>query len=65
MESSVFCASTPLGGNTSTEVTNSPCTILRDHFERYMTIQLENFAIADGEIEDGGSGRLVKHGNRV
>ena len=38
---------------------------LRDHFERYMTIQLENFAIADGEIEDGGSGRLVKHGNRV
>jgi formylmethanofuran dehydrogenase subunit A len=38
---------------------------LRDHFERYMTIRLENFAIADGEIEDGGSGRLVKHGNRV
>src|SRR5882672_6788453 len=34
IESKVFCASTPLGGNTSTEVTNSPCTILRDHFDR-------------------------------
>jgi formylmethanofuran dehydrogenase subunit A len=35
---------------------------LRDHFERYMTIRLDNFAIADGEIEDGGRGRLVKYG---
>jgi formylmethanofuran dehydrogenase subunit A len=32
---------------------------LRDHFERYMTIRLGNFAIADGEIED--KGRLIKH----
>jgi formylmethanofuran dehydrogenase subunit A len=37
---------------------------LRDHFERYMTIRLDNFRIADGEIEDGGRGRLVKHGAR-
>jgi len=37
---------------------------LRDHFERYMTIRLDNFAIADGEIEDGGRGRLVKYGGR-
>jgi formylmethanofuran dehydrogenase subunit A len=35
---------------------------LRAHFERYMTLQLDNFRIADGEIEDGGQGRLVKHG---
>jgi len=34
---------------------------LRDHFERYQTVRLDNFAIADGEIEDGGQGRLVKH----
>jgi formylmethanofuran dehydrogenase subunit A len=37
---------------------------LRDHFERYQTVRLDNFAIADGEIEDGGLGRLVKYGNR-
>ena len=35
---------------------------LREHFERYMTVRLDNFAIADGEIEDGGQGRLVKYG---
>jgi formylmethanofuran dehydrogenase subunit A len=35
---------------------------LRDHFERYMTVQLDNFRIADGEIEDSGRGRLVKYG---
>ena len=34
---------------------------LREHFERYLTVRLENFAIADGEIEDGGNGRLVQH----
>ncbi len=34
---------------------------LRAHFERYQTVRLDNFAIADGEIEDGGQGRLVKH----
>ena len=34
---------------------------LRDHFERYQTVRLDNFAIADGEIEDAGRGRLVKH----
>ena len=34
---------------------------LRDHFERYYTIRLDNFAVADGEIEDVGQGRLVKH----
>ena len=34
---------------------------LREHFERYQTVRLDNFAIADGEIEDGGQGRLVKH----
>jgi formylmethanofuran dehydrogenase subunit A len=35
---------------------------LRDHFERYMTVQLDNFRIADGELEDSGRGRLVKYG---
>ena len=35
---------------------------LRDHFERYMTLRLDNFRIADGEIEDGGRGRLLKYG---
>jgi formylmethanofuran dehydrogenase subunit A len=35
---------------------------LRDHFDRYMTVRLDNFAIADGEIEDAGRGRLVKYG---
>jgi formylmethanofuran dehydrogenase subunit A len=34
---------------------------LRDHFERYYTVRLDNFAVADGEIEDVGQGRLVKH----
>jgi formylmethanofuran dehydrogenase subunit A len=34
---------------------------LRAHFERYHTVRLDNFAIADGEIEDGGRGRLVKY----
>ena len=34
---------------------------LRDHFERYQTVRLDNFAIADGEIEDAGRGRLVKY----
>ena len=34
---------------------------LRDHFDRYYTVRLDNFAIADGEIEDAGRGRLVKH----
>jgi formylmethanofuran dehydrogenase subunit A len=34
---------------------------LREHFERYQTVRLDNFAIADGEIEDGGLGRLVKY----
>jgi formylmethanofuran dehydrogenase subunit A len=34
---------------------------LRDHFERYYTVRLDNFAVADGEIEDAGQGRLVKH----
>lgn len=34
---------------------------LRAHFERYQTVRLDNFAIADGEIEDGGKGRLVKY----
>lgn len=34
---------------------------LREHFERYLTVRLDNFAIADGEIEDGGTGRLVRH----
>src|SRR5258708_5502198 len=34
IESSVFWASTPLGGRTSTEVTNSPLTIFRDQCER-------------------------------
>jgi len=34
---------------------------LRDHFERYQTVRLDNFTIADGEIEDGGQGRLVKY----
>jgi formylmethanofuran dehydrogenase subunit A len=37
---------------------------LREHFERYMTLRLDNFAIADAEIEDGG-GRLVKYGSRT
>src|SRR4029079_17095995 len=31
---SVFLASTPLGGSTSTEVTNSPSSIFRPQFER-------------------------------
>jgi formylmethanofuran dehydrogenase subunit A len=34
---------------------------LRDHFDRYYTVRLDNFAIADGEIEDAGQGRLVKY----
>ncbi|HZF36164.1 MAG TPA: formylmethanofuran dehydrogenase subunit A, partial [Candidatus Angelobacter sp.] len=34
---------------------------LRAHFERYQTVRLDNFALADGEIEDGGQGRLVKY----
>src|SRR5215211_2671513 len=34
IESSVFFASTPLGGSTSTEVTNSPRAIFRPHAER-------------------------------
>ena len=34
---------------------------LREHFERYQTVRLDNFAIADGAIEDGGHGRLVKY----
>src|SRR5687768_607916 len=34
IESSVFCASTPFGGSTSTEVTNSPVAILRPHADR-------------------------------
>jgi formylmethanofuran dehydrogenase subunit A len=34
---------------------------LRDYFERYQTVRLGNFAVADGEIEDAGQGRLVKH----
>jgi formylmethanofuran dehydrogenase subunit A len=37
---------------------------LRAHFERYQTVRLDNFAIADGEIEDGGQGRLVKYAAR-
>ncbi len=35
---------------------------LRDHFERFQTVRLDNFAIADGEIEEAGRGRLVKYG---
>ena len=34
---------------------------LREHFDRYLTVRLDNFAVADGEIEDGGTGRLVRH----
>src|SRR5882672_12124768 len=34
IESRVFWASTPFGGSTSTEVTNTPLTILRDQSER-------------------------------
>src|SRR6185369_1331397 len=34
IESSVFFASTPFGGSTSTDVTNSPCAILRPHLDR-------------------------------
>src|SRR5688572_25100598 len=34
IESSVFFASTPFGGSTSTEVTNSPRAILRPQFDR-------------------------------
>src|SRR5688500_12413852 len=34
IESSIFFASTPFGGKTSTEVTNPPSTIFLDHFER-------------------------------
>ncbi len=34
---------------------------LRDYFERYQTVRLDNFAVADGEIEDAGQSRLVKH----
>jgi formylmethanofuran dehydrogenase subunit A len=34
---------------------------LREHFERYQTVRLDNFAIADGEIEDAGRGSLVKY----
>src|SRR5688572_6842341 len=34
IESSVFFASTPFGGSTSTEVTDSPRAILRPQFDR-------------------------------
>ena len=34
---------------------------LRDYFERFQTIRMENFAVADGEIEDRNEGRLVRH----
>src|SRR5262245_14139295 len=34
IESRVFLASTPLGGRTSTDVTNSPCAIFAPHLER-------------------------------
>jgi formylmethanofuran dehydrogenase subunit A len=34
---------------------------LGEYFERFQTIRLGNFAVGDGEIEDGGRARLIKH----
>ena len=34
---------------------------LRDYFEQFQTIRLENFAVGDGEIEDRNLGRLIRH----
>jgi formylmethanofuran dehydrogenase subunit A len=34
---------------------------LRHHFETYRTIGLDNFKVSDGEIEEGGQGRLIRH----
>jgi formylmethanofuran dehydrogenase subunit A len=34
---------------------------LKDYFERYQTIQLDNFKISDDEISDDGRGQVVTH----
>jgi len=51
----------------ATHVTRPPFdrgveTGLRRHFERFHTVRLDNFRVADGEIEGDGRGRLVRHG---
>jgi formylmethanofuran dehydrogenase subunit A len=34
---------------------------LKDYFDRYQTMQLDNFKISDNEISDDGRGRVVVH----
>jgi formylmethanofuran dehydrogenase subunit A len=34
---------------------------LQDYFERFMTVRMGNFRVADGEIEDDGRSRLAIH----
>jgi formylmethanofuran dehydrogenase subunit A len=34
---------------------------LRDYFDRYMTVRLDNFRLSDAEIENDGSGHIITH----
>jgi len=34
---------------------------LRNYFDRYLTMRLDNFRVSDGEIENNGRGHLVIH----
>jgi formylmethanofuran dehydrogenase subunit A len=34
---------------------------LRDYFDRYLTVRLNNFRVSDAEIENNGHGRIVIH----
>jgi len=36
---------------------------LKDYFDRYQTMQLDNFKISDDEISSDGRGQVVVHKN--
>ncbi len=38
---------------------------LREYFDRYMTMRLDNFRLSDAEIENDGRGRLIVHRGRA